>query len=681
MELDEVSDLLHLDPRDTQCPLFPTVLYRSSLYADLAIPLPRPASPAHADSCASSSLFSASTSRSAAAPLSPCLSSSSASSYLSPSTGSGGVADGHSVCSHEATARRLRVPVSVIITVRNGAAFIEAALDSLLAQSFVSKRQRAKKRKTGDGEEATAGAASPSSSAATAEALEGQKSVCEESQTDGSLRTQAEGDSNAILEGEGDEANARPAQTRRTEEDDLPSFPPSAASPGVFGVATSSGSLGAFSASAASGGALEGDNGPLEICVFDDGSTDATLSLLLDVIAPRCLERHVLLTVAAAPGADISASSPSSSSASPSSSSPSSGSSASSSCSSSAPYSSSSSALSFSSSSSSSSSRSSSSSLPVRASGGVGYGRNKAVMVSAGEFLCFMDADDESFPERIAKQLQAAKMRPNTIVGSGFVRDPPESTPRYTHWLNTLSEKQLLTSRFRECTLLMPTWFMPREVFERRGGFLEGGKLRFLRAFQSELRAQTAAQKGLGNGDAFRPLALPEDLLFLYRHVREGGRLCRVPEPLYLYKYHENCTSFRVSSDLLWAIRVREFQEQVMQTLHPRAPWIIWSIGRDGKRFYRSLSPANRERVIAFVDIDKKKVSRKVYADPLEPLKGRQIPIHFWEDARRFLDEPDTERRPVFVICVKYEMPPHNTLEQKLQQLQMKEGQDFFFFC
>jgi hypothetical protein len=55
---------------------------------------------------------------------------------------------------------------------------------------------------------------------------------------------------------------------------------------------------------------------------------------------------------------------------------------------------------------------------------GEGYARNRAVAQSAGEWLCVMDADDTMWPRRVERQLQAARRRPRAIVGGGFERVP-----------------------------------------------------------------------------------------------------------------------------------------------------------------------------------------------------------------------------------------------------------------
>lgn len=58
---------------------------------------------------------------------------------------------------------------------------------------------------------------------------------------------------------------------------------------------------------------------------------------------------------------------------------------------------------------------------------------------------------------------------------------------------------ELIMQRFRECTLAKPTWLMTRGAYTNvPGGFDEGGR------------------------------GTPEDLIFLYGHLEQGGALAKV---------------------------------------------------------------------------------------------------------------------------------------------------------
>lgn len=52
--------------------------------------------------------------------------------------------------------------------------------------------------------------------------------------------------------------------------------------------------------------------------------------------------------------------------------------------------------------------------------GGCGYAKNKAIQQSHGEYLCFQDADDIMYPDRITKELEVLRQHPDSIVGTRF---------------------------------------------------------------------------------------------------------------------------------------------------------------------------------------------------------------------------------------------------------------------
>jgi hypothetical protein len=72
-------------------------------------------------------------------------------------------------------------------------------------------------------------------------------------------------------------------------------------------------------------------------------------------------------------------------------------------------------------------------------------------------------------------QLAVALHRPHTLIGSKFTRIPADATPRYSNWLNGMNQEELYTQRFRENTIIQPTFFFHRQVFERAGPYIEGG--------------------------------------------------------------------------------------------------------------------------------------------------------------------------------------------------------------
>ncbi|XP_068118630.1 queuosine-tRNA galactosyltransferase isoform X2 [Hyperolius riggenbachi] len=247
---------------------------------------------------------------------------------------------------------------------------------------------------------------------------------------------------------------------------------------------------------------------------------------------------------------------------------------------------------------------------------GVGYGKNRAICQSSGRYLCFLDS----------------------IIGCKVRREPPDATERYTRWINSMTPQQLCTQVFTSHgpTVIMPTWFCSREWFCYVGQFVEDGQ------------------------------GTPEDLLFFYEHLRKGGGVHRVDECLLQYRYHQHAATHSISEETIWEHRVRFLEERVL--CHWPA-FTIWNAGKQGRKLYRSLSPGNREKVVAFCDVDKNKIVKGFYTyEESEKRPKPKIPIlHF------------SEAKPPFIICVKLDLTGGG-FEENLKSLKLKEGRDYHHF-
>ncbi|XP_077183699.1 queuosine-tRNA galactosyltransferase isoform X3 [Paroedura picta] len=237
---------------------------------------------------------------------------------------------------------------------------------------------------------------------------------------------------------------------------------------------------------------------------------------------------------------------------------------------------------------------------------GVGFAKNCAVGQSSGAYLCFLDSDDVMMPQRIRLQWEVAIQHPKSIVGCQVKREPAEATERYTRWINSLTNEQLVTQ------------------------------------------------------------GIPEDLLYFYEHLRKGGEVFRVDQCLLLYRYHPQAATHSVLEETIWTHRLLFLEERILSC------WIsftIWNAGKQGRKFFRSLSPTNQKKVTAFCDVDQKKITKGFYTyeDSKETPKPR-IPIIHFRDAS-----------PPFIICVKLDLTG-GQFEENLSQLNLKEGVDYHHF-
>ncbi|XP_047398887.1 UDP-GlcNAc:betaGal beta-1,3-N-acetylglucosaminyltransferase-like protein 1 isoform X6 [Sciurus carolinensis] len=265
---------------------------------------------------------------------------------------------------------------------------------------------------------------------------------------------------------------------------------------------------------------------------------------------------------------------------------------------------------------------------------GVGYSKNQAIAQSSGAYLCFLDSDDAMMPGRVRLQYEAAVQHPTSV----FTAHGP--------------------------TVIMPTWFCSRAWFSHVGPFDEGGQ------------------------------GVPEDLLFFYQHLRKGGGLLRVDQTLLLYRYHPRAATHSVLETTIWTHRVRFLEERALPSW---TSFTIWNAGRQGRRLYRSLTAASRQKVgpapalprpslprphsppcpapsappqvVAFCDVDENKIRKGFYCyeGAQERPKPRVPVLHF------------RAARPPFVLCVKLDLTG-GEFEDNLRSLHLQEGRDFLHF-
>lgn len=198
------------------------------------------------------------------------------------------------------------------------------------------------------------------------------------------------------------------------------------------------------------------------------------------------------------------------------------------------------------------------------------------------------DADDYMHADRVESQynLQEEKetRRALTIVGSNFVRFPADSTPFYTNWLNHLTPRDMLLQQFRECTIICPSWFYPREVYSR-----------------------VMRMNGVGFVEKDPTLGrVPEDLIFFLDHLKLGGDLTKVPRPLVTYRYVHTSWSVGTKALDLQRVRVKYLQERVL-CLPSWDSFSIYGAGFDAKKFINLLSDENAKKVKMFGDIAPKR--------------------------------------------------------------------------
>ena len=279
---------------------------------------------------------------------------------------------------------------------------------------------------------------------------------------------------------------------------------------------------------------------------------------------------------------------------------------------------------------------------------GAGAARNRAASLRSQQcpvenideqlyFLCLLDSDDVMHPHRIAHQVSvmmalATEERNATLLGTTFDRIPKDSTWHYTHWANNLKDERLMLERFRELTILQPTWMMTKQRFELLGGYIES----------SDLGGDALSRKKEGESnsvyklihpkyDTEQTLKLAEDFRFFHAHLsypygiecsvehRTGTlKLIRTAEPLLSYRHREGQSqSSSTPRKLLLQLRTKAFADTIIlqnERWTKDGGFIIWGAGRDGKDFFKALPDDLKECVRAFVDVDEKKLASGYYS-------------------------------------------------------------------
>lgn len=229
-------------------------------------------------------------------------------------------------------------------------------------------------------------------------------------------------------------------------------------------------------------------------------------------------------------------------------------------------------------------------------SNGAPYARNQASKLrslqSEDHIIVWLDSDDIMHNNRIAVQVEALLMHTENdkiLLGSQFVRDPPDSTWHYSQWANNLSDERLLLERFREVTVLQPTWCMLRSRFELLGGYVdsknhsasESKKITKVKNDNNEEQDGFEILRLIHPDETQKTLRLAEDLRLFHAHLHAGGQLRLVRQPLLTYRHRCGLSqSSQTPRKLLLQLRVLAFEFTVLQKKKEWSKFIVWGAGR-----------------------------------------------------------------------------------------------------
>ncbi len=262
---------------------------------------------------------------------------------------------------------------------------------------------------------------------------------------------------------------------------------------------------------------------------------------------------------------------------------------------------------------------------------------NAGWRASEGDLVARMDADDRSYPSRLAKQVALLERRPELAAVGTLVRSfPPEAVRegfrRYVEWLNSLvSPEEIARDVFVESPLPHPSAMIRRSWLERMGGYQDRG--------------------------------WPEDYdLWLRMHLA-GARFAKVPEVLLDWREHENRAT-RTDSRYSVENFLRAKAHYLMKgPLRDRDAVIMWGAGQMGARLSKHLLRQGTP-VVAFLEVDPEKIGRRKRGVPVESVEDL--------DARWSQYEQPALLMAVRSARVRQEMRAY------LPEQGLREGQDWW---
>jgi glycosyltransferase involved in cell wall biosynthesis len=229
----------------------------------------------------------------------------------------------------------------------------------------------------------------------------------------------------------------------------------------------------------------------------------------------------------------------------------------------------------------------------LRTKAGLAGALNAGVAAAAGEFVARMDADDDSFPERLARQAAFLQARPDIgLVGCGveFGGDRAQAAGYALHvdWVNgLLTPEDIVLNRFVESPFAHPSVMFRRHLYHDHGGYCDG--------------------------------PFPEDYELWLRWLDAGVRMAKLPEVL--LRWHDDPgrlsrTDPRYAPEAFYQLKAFWLAEWLKREVElPRQVW-IWGAGRPTRQRAAQLT-GHGIALAGYIDIDAKKTGRKVGGVPV----------------------------------------------------------------
>jgi hypothetical protein len=213
---------------------------------------------------------------------------------------------------------------------------------------------------------------------------------------------------------------------------------------------------------------------------------------------------------------------------------------------------------------------------------------NEGLRTARGEWIARMDADDESFPDRLAGQTVLLDSDPGLgVVGCqvefGGNRQTAGGYARHVDWLNSvITPQQISLSRFVESPFAHPSVLFRRACVEHHGAYRDG--------------------------------PFPEDYELWLRWLEAGVRMAKLPtlglrwndSPRRLSR-----TDPRYATDAFFQLKAGYLAAWLHAHVPPGRPLLIWGAGRSTRK-RAALLETHGLSIAGYVDIDPAKIGRQL---------------------------------------------------------------------
>jgi cellulose synthase/poly-beta-1,6-N-acetylglucosamine synthase-like glycosyltransferase len=263
---------------------------------------------------------------------------------------------------------------------------------------------------------------------------------------------------------------------------------------------------------------------------------------------------------------------------------------------------------------------------------------NAGLEACSSRYIARMDADDRSYPDRLACQVAFLDAHSTVDVVSCQVKGFPAGQVRegfriYIEWLNSLIEDANIRREiFVESPLVHPSVIFRRECVQQVGGYQEHG--------------------------------WPEDYDLWLRLYLAGAHFARLPEVLFEWRERPDRmtrTDQRYSLENFLRAKAHYLK---LGPLADRDAVIIWGAGMMGRRLSRQLQRQCLPLTV-FVDVDWRKIGHTRRGLPIIPVEEL---LAWWG---RF-------KHPALLAAVGAR-GARPLIRQQLAQFCLQEGQDWWF--